>query len=59
MYFIGHVVGIWYFVRVSAEGVIVTEDILLNGFVHKPANIEYMFWTFFKSTQLFYPCSIS
>lgn len=58
-YFIGHVVGVWHFVRVGAEGIIMAEDILLDGLVHESANIEYMFWTFFEPTKLFYPGSVS
>lgn len=57
-YLVGHVVRVRNLVRVGGEGVVVTEDVLLDGLVHVSADGKQMFRTIFVPHHLLNPSPI-
>lgn len=55
MYLIGHAIGIWCFVGVDMEGIIMAEDVLLDALIHIPAHGQKMFRTVFVLAHLLDP----
>lgn len=55
MYLIGHAIGVWCFVGVDMECIIMAEDVLLDALIHIPAHGQKMLRTVFVLAHLLDP----